>query len=60
MVFGRPSTLYRQRIWRHFYFAQSAAFLRGVYTKLSGQTRQAGGKTTTLLINETTVFGETL
>ena len=60
MVIGRPSPLYRQRLWRHFYFAQSATFLRGVHTKLSMQTRQAGGKTTTLLINETTVFGETL
>tara|TARA_B100000787_G_scaffold166586_1_gene152053 strand:- start:323 stop:658 length:336 start_codon:yes stop_codon:yes gene_type:complete len=36
--------------------APLATFLRGVYTKLSTQTRQAGGKTTTLLINETTVL----
>tara|TARA_B100000780_G_scaffold5013_1_gene4007 strand:+ start:482 stop:916 length:435 start_codon:yes stop_codon:yes gene_type:complete len=56
MVFGRPSPLYRQRLWRHFYFAQSATFLRGVYTKLGMQKQQAGGKTTTLLINETTVL----
>ena len=56
LVIGRPIPLYRQRLWRRFYFAQSATFLSSVYTKLLTQTRQAGGKTTTLLINETTVL----